>query len=126
MMKSIIASEGSLSWSWKEDTKSIGEELPQWWVFIVVYSCNSYPHGCSCGYFGYPVKVCTCSATVIVRNQRRISEPLLDRIDIHIEMPCLVYEKLADRRGVESSTTIRARVRARERQLLQLHLSARA
>ena len=49
---------------------------------------------------------------------KRISGPLLDRIDIHIEVPRVDYEKLADRRSVESSTTIRARVQAaRERQL---------
>jgi magnesium chelatase family protein len=51
-----------------------------------------------------------------VRYQKRISGPLLDRIDIHIEVPRVDYEKLADRRGVENSTTIRARVQgARER-----------
>jgi len=80
--------------------------------------CNSYPHGCPCGYFGAPVKECTCSATVIVRYQKRISGPLLDRIDIHVEVPRVDYEKLADKRGVENSTTIRARVQGmRERQL---------
>ena len=53
-----------------------------------------------------------------MRYQKRISGPLLDRIDIHVEVPRVDYEKLADRRGVENSTTIRARVQgARERQL---------
>ena len=73
---------------------------------------------CPCGYFGDPVKECTCSATAIMRYQKRISGPLLDRIDIHIEVPRVDYEKLADRRSVENSQTIRARVQAvRERQL---------
>ncbi len=73
---------------------------------------------CPCGHFGDPVKECTCSATAIMRYQKRISGPLLDRIDIHVEVPRVDYEKLADRRSVESSTTIRARVQgARERQL---------
>jgi magnesium chelatase family protein len=53
-----------------------------------------------------------------MRYQKRISGPLLDRIDIHIEVPRVDYEKLADRRGVKNSITIRARVQsARERQL---------
>ena len=73
---------------------------------------------CPCGHFGDPVKECTCSSTAIMRYQMRISGPLLDRIDIHIEVPRVDYEKLADRRSVESSTIIRARVQAaRERQL---------
>jgi magnesium chelatase family protein len=73
---------------------------------------------CPCGHFGDPVKECTRSATAIMRYQKRISGPLLDRIDIHIEVPRVDYEKLADRRGVERSATVRARVQgARERQL---------
>lgn len=76
---------------------------------------------CPCGHFGDPVKECTCSATAIARYQKRISGPLLDRIDIHIEVPRVDYEKLADRRSVESSSTIRTRVQAaRERQLQRL------
>ncbi len=73
---------------------------------------------CPCGHYSDPVKECTCSATAIIRYQKRISGPLLDRIDIHVEVPRVDYEKLADRRSVENSTTIRARVKAaRERQL---------
>ncbi|OLC60018.1 MAG: hypothetical protein AUH89_04965 [Ktedonobacter sp. 13_1_40CM_4_52_4] len=53
-----------------------------------------------------------------MRYQKRISGPLLDRIDIHIEVPHVDYEKLADKRDAENSTTIRTRVQeARERQL---------
>ena len=56
--------------------------------------------------------------TAITRYQKRISGPLLDRIDIHVEVPRVDYEKLADKRKVENSATIRARVQAaRERQL---------
>lgn len=81
-------------------------------------TCNCYPHGCPCGQFGDPVKECTCSATAIIRYQKRISGPLLNRIDIHVEVPCVDYEKLADKRQVENSETIRKRVQAaRERQL---------
>jgi hypothetical protein len=54
----------------------------------------------------------------ISRYQKKISGPLLDRIDIHVEVPRVDYEKLADKRQVEDSKTIRARVQAaRERQL---------
>ena len=60
---------------------------------------------------------CTCSAGTIARYQKRISGPLLDRIDIHIEVPRVEYEKLTDRRDAERSVEVRARVRAaRERQ----------
>ena len=56
--------------------------------------------------------------TAITRYQKRISGPLLDRIDIHVEVPRVDYEKLADKRKVEDSATIRARAQAaRERQL---------
>ena len=56
----------------------------------------------------------------IARYQKRISGPLLDRIDIHVEVPRVDYEKLADKRNVESSEIIRRRVQAaRERQLLR-------
>ena len=73
---------------------------------------------CPCGYYGDLVRECTCSATAIARYQKRISGPLLDRIDIHVEVPRVDYEKLADKRKVEDSATIRQRVQAaRERQL---------
>jgi magnesium chelatase family protein len=70
---------------------------------------------CPCGYAGDPVRECRCSSQMISRYQKRISGPLLDRIDIHVEVPRIDYEKLSDRRAGESSTEVRARVeRARE------------
>ncbi len=82
--------------------------------FILVAAMNP----CPCGFFNDPVKECSCSATSIAHYQKRISGPLLDRIDIHVEVPRVDYEKLADKRLMESSATIRARVQAaRERQL---------
>ncbi len=48
----------------------------------------------------------------IARYQKKISGPFLDRIDIHVKVPCVDYEKLADKRNVEDSKTIRARVQA--------------
>jgi magnesium chelatase family protein len=70
---------------------------------------------CPCGYFGDPVRECTCSLTMVSRYQKRLSGPLLDRIDIHIEVPRVDYEKLTSDRVGELSAAIRARVeRARE------------
>ena len=48
---------------------------------------------CPCGYYGDPVRECTCSMQTISRYQKRISGPLLDRIDIHIEVPRVDYQK---------------------------------
>lgn len=70
---------------------------------------------CPCGYFGDPIKECTCSPALIARYQKRISGPLLDRIDIHITVPRVEFEKLSGDRLGESSENIRHRVeRARE------------
>ena len=70
---------------------------------------------CPCGYYGDPVHECTCSLSTISRYQKRISGPLLDRIDIHVEVPRVDYDKLTDERLGERSEAIRARVeRARE------------
>ncbi len=72
---------------------------------------------CPCGYHGDPVRECTCSLTQVLRYQKRISGPLLDRIDIHIEVPRVDYEKLTGDRLGEPSAKIRTRVeRARARQ----------
>jgi len=72
---------------------------------------------CPCGYYGDPVRECTCSLSTISRYQKRISGPLLDRIDIHVEVPRVDYNKLTDERLGEPSAAIQARVeRAREAQ----------
>lgn len=72
---------------------------------------------CPCGYYGDPVKACTCSSAVVTKYQKRISGPLLDRIDIHIEVPRVEYEKLSEGRLGESSQAVQARVEAaRDRQ----------
>jgi magnesium chelatase family protein len=72
---------------------------------------------CPCGYYGDPSRPCTCSSTAVTRYQKRISGPLMDRIDIHIQVPRVEYQKLRDMRAGESSAEVRARVEAaRERQ----------
>ncbi len=65
---------------------------------------------CPCGYFGDPVKECSCSPSIISRYQKRISGPLLDRIDIFVQVPRIEYEKLADNRKGEPSEAVRLRV----------------
>jgi len=67
---------------------------------------------CPCGYYGDPVKPCTCSSGTVTKYQKRISGPLLDRIDIHIEVPRVEYEKLSDNRLGEPSMDIQSRVEA--------------
>ena len=65
---------------------------------------------CPCGYFGDSQKPCTCAPAVVTKYQKRISGPLLDRIDIHIEVPRVDYEKLSGNKLGETSETIRKRV----------------
>ena len=67
---------------------------------------------CPCGYFGDTLKPCTCSQATISLYQKRISGPLLDRIDIHIQVPRVDYDKLSDSRFGEPSLTIQERVEA--------------
>lgn len=65
---------------------------------------------CPCGYYQDPVKPCTCSAGTVTKYQKRISGPLLDRIDIHIQVPRVEYEKLSDSRLGEPSSVVQKRV----------------
>jgi magnesium chelatase family protein len=82
--------------------------------FMLIAAMNP----CPCGYYGDPLKACTCSPGMVTKYQKRISGPLLDRIDIHIQVPRVEYEKLSDHRLGEPSAVIRQRVEAaRNRQL---------
>jgi len=67
---------------------------------------------CPCGYYQSDKKPCTCAQAVVTKYQKRISGPMLDRIDIHIEVPRVDYEKLSGDRLGESSESIRRRVQA--------------
>jgi magnesium chelatase family protein len=67
---------------------------------------------CPCGFYGDSQKACTCAPAVVTKYQKRISGPLLDRIDIHIEVPRVDYEKLSSDRVGETSESIRQRVQA--------------
>jgi len=81
--------------------------------FMLIAAMNP----CPCGFYGDPTRECTCSPTMVSRYQKRISGPLMDRIDIHVEVPRVEYDKLTDDRLGEPSEAIRARVEsAREAQ----------
>ena len=67
---------------------------------------------CPCGYYGHPTRSCTCSPTAVGRYLSKVSGPLLDRIDLHIEVPPVEYDQLSSRQKAESSADIRARVNA--------------
>ncbi len=79
--------------------------------FMLISSMNP----CPCGYYGDYVKECSCSPIQIHKYLQKISGPLLDRIDIHIEVPRLTKEKITSNTEGESSLKIKARVKkARE------------
>ena len=67
---------------------------------------------CPCGYYGDPTHACSCSNAMVTRYQKRISGPLMDRIDLHVDVPRVEYEKLTAKRRGESSVIIRERVEA--------------
>ena len=77
---------------------------------------------CPCGYLGDPVHLCSCTPLMIQHYRSRISGPLLDRIDIHIEVPAVKYRDLADRSESESSAAIAGRV-ARSREVQKVRFA---
>lgn len=74
--------------------------------FMLVASMNP----CPCGYYNHPTKACVCSPGQVQKYLNRISGPLLDRIDLQIEVIPVEFEKMADARPGESSAAIRERV----------------
>jgi len=74
--------------------------------FMLVASMNP----CPCGYHNHPEKECLCSAGMVQKYLNRISGPLLDRIDIHIEVTPVKYDKLSDAGNIERSESVRERV----------------
>lgn len=65
---------------------------------------------CQCGFYGDPKRACRCSSTMIQRYRQRISGPLLDRIDLHVEVPLVDYRELSKTEPGESSEAIRQRI----------------
>lgn len=79
--------------------------------FMLIASMNP----CPCGYFNHPEKECTCSPMVVQRYLNKISGPLLDRIDLHVEVTPVSFNELSSQRTSEHSDAVRERVlKARE------------
>jgi magnesium chelatase family protein len=76
--------------------------------FMLVCAMNP----CKCGWYGHPSRRCTCSENSVHKYHERLSGPLLDRIDMYIEVPSLEFEELRERPNAESSAVVRARVNA--------------
>ena len=75
-------------------------------TFMLVAAMNP----CPCGYYGDPKRECRCSPGQVERYRQKISGPLLDRIDLHVEAPAVEYKELTDTIPAESSAAIRERV----------------
>ena len=83
-------------------------------VIMLVAAMNP----CPCGFFGHPQKPCICGRGAVAKYLNRVSGPLLDRLDLHVEVPPVDFESLSDSQKGESSADIKARVnRARDIQL---------
>ena len=79
--------------------------------------CSCYRHGCPCGFHGDTTRECRCTGAIIQRYLGKISGPLLDRIDLHIEVPAVPYQELRGRGDGVSPAQVRERVdRARSTQ----------
>ena len=76
--------------------------------FMLIAAMNP----CPCGYYNHPKKQCSCSDNAVHKYLNRVSGPLLDRIDIHIEVPPVEYDDLTAKSGEEKSDDIRKRVNA--------------
>jgi len=74
--------------------------------FVLVAAMNP----CPCGYLGDQEKNCICSPAQIINYQKKISGPILDRIDLHVEVPRVKFEKLSSNAPVENSKTIKQRI----------------
>ncbi len=82
----------------------------------ITYPCSTMlvaaMNPCPCGYFGHPAKPCTCSSGAVSRYLSRVSGPLLDRLDLHIEVPAVPFDELSSARPGEPSAQIQQRVNA--------------
>lgn len=86
-------------------------------TFPAKFSLIASMNPCPCGYLSDPDRDCSCSPTQIIKYQKKISGPLIDRIDLHVEVPRIKFEKLSNENLSEPSKSIRGRVEAaRKRQ----------
>ena len=86
--------------------------------FMLISSMNP----CPCGYYNHPEKECVCAPGVVQRYLNKVSGPLLDRIDLHVEVTPVSFDEMTGNRKAENSESIRERViAARERQTARFH-----
>lgn len=82
----------------------------------ITYPCSimliAAMNPCPCGYYGHPSKSCICSEKIISKYLAKVSGPLLDRIDIHVEVPPIEYSDLSSKKDAESSVQIKNRIDA--------------
>lgn len=89
-----------------------------------VQSGQKVTQGCPCGYFNHPEKECTCSAQMVQRYLNKVSGPLLDRIDLHVEVTPVSFNELSSQKTSENSDVVRERVvKAREVQVKRFESS---
>ena len=84
-------------------------------TFPAKFTLIAAQNPCPCGYFGDSTKRCQCNPAQIFKYQKKISGPLLDRIDLHVEVPRLPYEKISKEGGNEDSSSIKQRVQLARR-----------
>lgn len=88
-------------------------------IFPAHFQLIAAMNPCPCGYLGSQVRACRCPPDVVQRYQGRISGPLLDRIDLHIEVPTLPPAELLNTPGGERTATVRQRVQAAHARAMQ-------
>ncbi|MBN2572885.1 MAG: ATP-binding protein, partial [Ignavibacteriales bacterium] len=93
-----------------EDAKVTVSRSKMSLVFPANFMLAAAMNPCPCGYYTDPTKTCTCTTTQIQKYMAKISGPLLDRIDIHIEVPAVNFKELSSKEKGEESKTIRERV----------------
>lgn len=95
-------------------------------AFPAQFTLIAAQNPCPCGYYSDPTKACICTPSQIMKYQKKISGPLLDRIDLHVEVGRVEYEKLAADESAENSEIIQLRVqRARDLQTVRFQNNSR-
>ncbi|MEO5618413.1 MAG: ATP-binding protein [Candidatus Eisenbacteria bacterium] len=77
--------------------------------------CRKATQQCPCGYLGHPRRGCGCSPSVLSQYHARVSGPILDRLDLQVEVPALAWEELLRAESGEASVVVRERGAARAR-----------
>ncbi len=109
-----------------EDARAVISRAAGTMVFPADFMLVAAMNPCPCGYYGHPKRECRCPQGQIERYRQRVSGPLLDRIDIHVEAPPVEYDELTSNQPAESSAAVRERVeKVRRRQAERFGTSLR-